>query len=224
MIVNKIIRLILLPLGFLFKFYEILRNGARDVNNKIRFRYSIIDTGCCIDASAKIASNCHILNNTFFLNSSIASFSYIGRNSIVQNTKIGLYCSIADGVYIGLGSHPYSYFSTSPLFYKVNNTFKRKLISRDLEFEEYKSIDIGNDVWIGARSIVLDGVKISTGAIIAAGAVVTKDVPAYAIVAGVPASIIKYRFSHEKISEILESEWWLLPVDEIINEFKKFEN
>ena len=69
-------------------------------------------------------------------------------------------------------------------------------------------VQIGNDVWIGARATILDGVKIGDGAVIAAGAVVTKDVPSYAIVGGVPAKVIKYRFDENRIKELLVEQWW----------------
>ena len=67
---------------------------------------------------------------------------------------------------------------------------------------------IGNDVWIAAGAHVLRGVKVSDGAVIAANAVVTKDVPPYAIVAGVPAKIVKYRFSDDQIKSLLDIKWW----------------
>jgi acetyltransferase-like isoleucine patch superfamily enzyme len=73
-----------------------------------------------------------------------------------------------------------------------------------------REVSIGSDVWIGTRAIVLRGVNVGHGAIIAANAVVTKNVPDYAIVAGVPAKIIRYRFDPDKIKWLLESNWWEL--------------
>lgn len=81
---------------------------------------------------------------------------------------------------------------------------------------------IGNDVWIGANAIILQGVTIGDGAIIAAGAVVTKDVPPYAIVGGVPAKVIKYRFSDEVILKLLQIKWWDKPEEWIIQKLEKF--
>ena len=78
-----------------------------------------------------------------------------------------------------------------------------------------KPIHIGNDVWIGARSIIMDGVSIGDGAIVAAGSVVTKDVPPYAVVGGSPAKIIKYKFSQDIIDRLEEIQWWNLPDEEI---------
>ena len=88
------------------------------------------------------------------------------------------------------------------------NTLKIDLVDTDLDFDEYENIIVGNDVWIGARAIIMDGVKINNGAIVAANSVVTKDVPAYAIVGGVPAKILKYRFNEKKIETLLNTEWW----------------
>lgn len=76
------------------------------------------------------------------------------------------------------------------------------------DLKEHNEVKIGNDVWIGTRAMILDGITIGDGAVIGAGAVVTKNVPPYAIVGGVPAKIIKYRFSQDKINELLASQWW----------------
>jgi acetyltransferase-like isoleucine patch superfamily enzyme len=212
---SKLFRLLLLPVGLLFKIYELAVEGARDIHNKLRFRDSTIDRKCRINPASEIEKNCHILENSLVLNSTIKTCSYIGRNSIVQNASIGSFCSIANDVFIGLGTHPTAHFSTSPLFYRVANTFNLKLIDDDYEFAEYRPIEIGNDVWIGTRAIILDGVKIGDGAIVAANAVVTKDVPPYAIVGGVPAMVIRYRFSPEKIEQLLKLQWWSWPLNDI---------
>jgi len=219
------IRLILLPIGFLKKLVDLAMDGARDLHNKIHFKGAIIDKGCAIDFQSKIDVNVHILSNTMINNSKISSYSYIGRNCIVQNTEIGKFCSIANDVFIGLGKHPIEHFSTATIFYRRNNTLNISLVDKNLDFEEYEPIKIGSDVWIGARTIIMDGVKIGHGAIIAANSVVTKDIPSYAIVGGVPAKIIKYRFNKEKIKKILDSEWWTWDLNKIkkqINELNSY--
>lgn len=94
-------------------------------------------------------------------------------------------------------------------------------MEEDSSFEDYKPIIIGNDVWIGARVVILDGVKVGDGAVIATGAIVTKDVPPYAIVGGVPAKIIKYRASEEQIREYADSEWWNLSPQEAYKKMMK---
>lgn len=76
---------------------------------------------------------------------------------------------------------------------------------------------IGNDVWLGANSLVLKGVKIGDGAVIGAGAVVTKDVPPYAIVGGNPAKVIKMRFDDETIGKLMQLQWWNLDLSIIEN-------
>lgn len=67
---------------------------------------------------------------------------------------------------------------------------------------------MGNDVWVGCNSVLISGVKVGDGAIIGAGAVVTKDIPPYAIVVGVPARVIKYRFDEEVRERLLQIKWW----------------
>jgi acetyltransferase-like isoleucine patch superfamily enzyme len=159
--------------------------------------------------------NTTILTGSVINNCTVESFTYIGKDCIIQNAKIGGFSSIANDVFIGLGKHPIDNFSTSPLFYRKQNPFNIGFLFENIDFKEYENITIGNDVWIGARAIILDGVIIETGAIIAANSVVTKNVPAYAIVGGSPAKIIKYRFSAEKIAKLLKSEWWLKNIDKI---------
>jgi acetyltransferase-like isoleucine patch superfamily enzyme len=138
----------------------------------------------------------------------IGRYSFIGRYvQIDQHVQsIGRYCSIAAGAKIGLGPHPLYGFSTSSAFYNITS----KLVAQNYfnEYEGNHETIIGNDVWIGANAIILSGIKLGNGSVVAAGAVVTKDVPSYAIVAGVPAKIIKMRFDSNTAKALEESEWW----------------
>ena len=150
--------------------------------------------------------------NVFISNSSVDDFTFIQKNTNVINAEIGKFCSIAAGVRIGLGSHPLTYASTHPSFYSKSQPLVRTFANKDT-YNCFKRTLIGHDVWIGEKALIKDGVRIETGAVIGAGAVVTKDVPAYAIVAGVPAKIIKYRFDETTRKRILDTEWWNKPLD-----------
>lgn len=141
-------------------------------------------------------------------NSSIGDGTYIADYSRISNASIGKFCSIASHVSIGLGRHPSSDFvSTHPAFFSTSKQAGFTFSDKDY-FSESVPINIGHDVWIGAQAIVLDGVTIGNGAVVAAGAVVTKDVPAYAIVAGVPAKVLKYRFTEVEIETLNRTQWW----------------
>lgn len=115
--------------------------------------------------------------------------------------EIGSYCAIGHGVKVILTNHYYDYPAVEYDFYLDHfGEFPYKL--------EKKVTVIEHDVWIGDNAILLPGIRVGTGSIIGAGAIVTKDVPPYVIVGGNPAKIIKSRFSEETIRELLASEWW----------------
>lgn len=174
---------------------------------KIRYPNSIILGNVWITPDCKLGNHTVIYPNVSLSNTIIGDYTYVDVSRIM-NTTIGNFCSIGHSCRIGTRQHPSRIFvSTSPIFYSVDNGCKMTFVKENL-FEESKQIEIGNDVWVGLNSIILDGVKIGDGAIIGAGAVVTKNVDDYAIVGGVPAKLIRYRFEKQQIDFLKSFKWW----------------
>lgn len=146
-------------------------------------------------------------SNCIIYNSSLNSHSYLANDVLMFNTTIGKFCSIGPRVIFGNGDHPIDRLSTSPEFYSRGSSTGHHFLV-DETFEEFPTINIGNDVWIGANVYIKHGVKIGHGAVVAAGAVITKDVLPYAIVGGVPAKVIRKRFEDDKINALLQLKWW----------------
>lgn len=156
----------------------------------------------------------------FYHNIQIGMYSYGGCFSldhVPPGTIWGRYCSVAPNVSILNGNHPLDFKSLHPFFYNSAMGYVDKLsINRT-------KLTIENDVWIGQNVTILPSVsKIENGAAIGAGSVVTKNIPAFAVVAGNPAKIIKYRFSENKIREIIDSAWWDKDIDDLKVDFAKF--
>lgn len=128
---------------------------------------------------------------------------------------IGKFCSIACGARFLMGSANHTMGSLSsypfPLFYEA----WEHGIPVEQAWDHKGDIVIGNDVWIGYEAVVLAGVTVGDGAVIGARAVVTKDVPPYTIVGGVPARPIRKRFPEEVVASLMELQWWSWPVDRI---------
>jgi acetyltransferase-like isoleucine patch superfamily enzyme len=149
----------------------------------------------------------------------VGAFTYFNGNAEVFHTTIGRYCSIAPDVIIGPGEHPTNYLSSHPFAFGGGvNRFKgsdvyNAIIATSGPTVGHQRTTIGSDVWIGTRAFITQGVTIGHGSIIAAGAVVTKDVPPYTIVGGVPARIIRSRFSDTTIRRLLALAWWDYAMD-----------
>lgn len=148
------------------------------------------------------------INRRSYINDSIiGDYSYSGINTTMNFVMMGKFCSIARNVDIGGFDHDYHKVTTMPMF-----RFRQMLTGEKPIPDAHKDYcETGNDVWIAAGAQVLHKVRIGDGAVVGGGAVVTKDVPPYAIVAGVPARIIKYRFTPEVIDRLLKIQWWNWP-------------
>lgn len=158
--------------------------------------------------------------------------TYIASYSKLFKCKIGRFCSIGQKVQIVFGNHPtHDFVSTHPFFYSTETQIGTSFIDKT-KFNEFTFlndnkdyfVEIGNDVWIGYNVLLMSGIHIGDGAIIAAGAVVTKDVPPYAIVGGVPAKVINYRFTEEEIEFLCDLKWWNKDIKWIIEKADLFDN
>lgn len=171
------------------------------------------------DSQSSFESYVSLGKGSYVRNSRIGFSSYIGEGTKIVNSEIGRYCSIGPDIIIGgLGRHPTNLLATHPAFYSKQNTNDLQLwkdCREFIEFEEMPGCKIGSDVWIGARSCILSGITVGDGAIIAAGAMVTKDVEPFSVVGGVPARKLKMRFSKETTESVVRTKWWNFSPDKL---------
>ena len=176
--------------------------------NKVFFRSNVNFEKTTFKGSNKIG------RNTDIAESFIDFGTYIGDECYLRNCKIGKFCSIGSWVRVISGNHPISYVTTHPISHndslkKLGLSSKKAVPFHNKVYSENNFyVTIGNDVWIGQDVQILNGVTIGNGAILAAGAVVVNDVEPYSIVGGVPAKIIKKRFSQEIIDDLNKFEFW----------------
>ena len=161
-----------------------------------------------VPATSKIESGCTLIGTSF------GEYSFCGYDCTFINCEVGSFSSIASGVIVGGARHPIEYVSTSPVFLAHKESIKKKF-SRH-EYTWNVNTKIGHDVWIGEGVFIKGGVTIGDGSVIGMGSVVTKDVPAYTIYAGNPASLIRHRFSNEVTQALLKLQWWNMPEHELL--------
>ena len=196
--------------------FNIVKKIVKFIFLKIKFSHR-----CKFDFSCDVVFNSNFegmnkLGHNVFFSGFLGFGSYISNNSFIIG-KIGRFCSIANNVTNSIGVHPYQapFVSSSPCFFSIakqnGDTFADKQIFEELRYadkEKKYGIIVENDVWIGEGVFINPGILISNGAVVLAHAVVTKDVPPYAIVGGIPAKVLKYRYDEETIKILLESKWW----------------
>ncbi len=167
-----------------------------------------------LNAPVRLVGNANVKHSC-----NVGSYTFINSGTtLFPATKMGKFCSIGKNCELGAFDHPTTWLSSSPIQYNLKlhfpdyiEDFEQKKIVRP------KETIFGNDVWIGSLAVVKRGLTIGDGAIIAGGSVVVKDVPPYAIVGGVPAKVLKYRFDEKTIERLMRLQWWDMPIEDLKN-------
>lgn len=208
-----------------------LKRRVKNLYYRIKYRNKKLSFGrnVCIGGFDTCFEGDNFIGEGTYFSGNIGYMSYISMNCEISG-KIGRYCSIAPEVKVITGNHPIERFvSSHPCFYSVEYKSRTSFVSSQ-KFDEFAysegnyPVTIGNDVWIGYGAKLLQGVSIGDGAVIASGALVTKDVPPYAVVGGVPAKVIKYRFTSEQIDFLIECKWWEKDLDWIKDHAELFDD
>lgn len=193
----------------------------------LKFRYrnqSLLLGKNVVIVNSRLEQHIYIADTCRIYGSQIGNHTYFNVNCNIRNAIIGKFCSVGSNVQIGMAKHPTDMVSTHPAFYSNDKYFKT--FSDKNYFREYDPVSayIGNDVWIGSDVKILKQVSIGNGAIVAAGSIVTNDVPPYSIVGGIPARVLKYRFSPEYISALEKIQWWDREEEWLSVNFRLFHN
>ncbi len=159
--------------------------------------------------NAKLGHFTEIGERVSFQDSDLGDYSYLERNAQAIYTRIGKFSAIAANACINALTHPGERVSQHKITYRPNEYFVGKKIDGAFRGKRMSDrVEIGHDVWIGHGAIVMPGVAIGHGAIVGAGAVVTGDIEAYSVAAGVPARFLRWRFPKEISARIIALAWW----------------
>ncbi|MFD9362085.1 DapH/DapD/GlmU-related protein [Priestia megaterium] len=174
--------------------------SLRIIHKQAKIYSPYVSKRCKLNKEVRVGKDVYIGDNV-----KINDFTYVNKGTYINNANIGKYCSVSYNCFIGLNEHPIDFVSTSPSIY-LKRDLKTK---KNYRKEEVNKVIIENDVWIGANAIIKQGIKVGNGAVVGAGAVVTKDVEPYAIVVGNPAKLLKYRECKKDFS------WWELDEEDL---------
>lgn len=196
-------------------------NSAKVLNSTfgkgVRVFRNAVVSGCAFGTNVTIGDDTTVvrsrigsnvaLNRRSYINDSVfGDCSYCGINTTINFSRVGKFCSLARNVDIGGFDHDYHKVTTMPHFRLDQITGKK-----GVEPDYYELCEIGNDVWIAAGAQILHKARVGDGAIVGGGAVVTKDIPPYAIAVGVPAKVIGFRFPQKIIDDLIDIHWWDWP-------------
>lgn len=182
--------------------------GVRIYRLRKRYPDSVIYDGVMVEHGCELGRHVVLFTRAKLMQSALGVYTYVQQNSSICNAEVGPFCSIAGDVIIGLGAHPTSMVSTSPVFYDKDQPLPR-FFTKDRVFKDiFPRTVIGADVWIGQGAMVKAGVRIGVGAVIGSASMVTKDVPPYTIAAGNPCRPIRLRFPEATCQRLLDSRWW----------------
>ena len=196
-----------------------LRDGAKvfrmvRAKGSVVGRLSCVGDGSCLDFS-RLADHVRIGRFNHLLHADLGDRSYTGPHTVIIKAKVGKYSSISWGVTIGGADHDYGRVTTHSFLYSDHDHLRPE---ESPAYDRFAgACDVGSDVWIAANATIVRGITVGDGAVVAANAVVTKDVPPYAVVAGVPARILRLRFDESAIQRLLKIRWWDFP-DALIRE------
>lgn len=194
----------------------------RIIQNILNFLKYSRSKGIILGDNVKVAGTTlsgknKIGSKSIVVNSQVGQGSYLGQSCQFNQVSIGRYCSIGNNVRVITSTHPMNEFiSTHPAFYSTMQQAGFTYVQNQ-KFDEYlflnksTSVSIGNDVWIGDDVMIMGGIEIGDGAVLAARALVTKNVGPYEIVGGLPAKLIRHRFSEEDVKYLLGIKWWDRP-------------
>ena len=171
------------------------------------------------DGTSRIRRECRFegansIGDHCYFKGSMGFGSYMCESCSITGT-IGRFTSIGAEVRTSQGVHPTTvpYATTSPVFYSTRKQAMQTFAKKQLFDEMRPPVQIGNDCWIGVRVFIAGGVTVGDGAVLLSGSVVTKDVPPYAVVGGVPARVLKFRYDQQTIDWLMETQWWNRPLD-----------
>lgn len=203
---------------------RMLRADLRERAQRRRFPQAVLHADVVLDAKSTLGRHTVLFAGARLVEAQVSDYSYVQARTQIFNAEIGPYCSIAAEVVIGLVDHPTRFVSTSPVFYDNEQPLPHFFVDAPLELARVPRTFIGADVWVGQRSMIKAGVTIGVGAVVGAGAFVTRDVAPYSIVVGAPARVLRMRFEPSVIEGLLRTRWWGLSDQALIELAQYFDN